>query len=186
LIGGRDHCADSQWRLDAPVVQSVNVYMPAAQFASMLAAIFGDGLAPAAYLDRHAMCRCLLVENRSKKFPTSATPQPTMAIEVDDNEVRIIDVLTNAGLAAAPVTEVTVVPAAHIYRGRPTYTMPLLVVQFPGRPAMSIGIPDLRFSWRGTVPSHAPAHYVVGGADWLALVERFDLNSSLNSGGWFG
>ena len=75
IIGGQDHRVESEWHLDAPVVQSANAYMPAAQFAALLAAVFGDRLAAAVDRGQHAVCRCLLVERHqvSDVAPQRAT-----------------------------------------------------------------------------------------------------------------
>ncbi len=55
-------------------------------------------------------------------------------------------------------------------------------IAVPGAAPFHVGIPDYRFSWSGDVKRIAAAPYVVGGADWLALVERLGLRPALKIG----
>jgi hypothetical protein len=60
--------------------------------------------------------------------------------------------------------------------------MPVMVVRIPGlqerlqanRP-LTISCRDTRFSWCTQVPSEPPPAFVVSGADWQTLVEKFGL-----------
>ena len=56
--------------------------------------------------------------------------------------------------------------------GRMRYTMPAIVLLVPGAKALTIGVPDFRFSWLGKVRDFGTPDYVVGAGDWLTLVER--------------
>ncbi|MEI8255473.1 MAG: hypothetical protein WCJ30_07335 [Deltaproteobacteria bacterium] len=58
----------------------------------------------------------------------------------------------------------------------------MLVVQIPGIPVLTPGIPDYRFSWLGEAREHSSADYVVGGADWFTLVERLGVRHLLKVG----
>jgi hypothetical protein len=232
-LGGRDHRPAAGARLDAPGVQSVDAYMPAAEFEALLALLPAPQAAP----DPHATVRCLLVPNRASArgslsvmlpwlltmaavgllsavfaaldvFDTPAgqttagvlcavlvvaglvvtavrgsrTPQPSVALDLGPHDARVVDLATGRTLAAAPLGHVTATPARHVYGGRMRYAMPVLVVTVPGAPPLTIGIPDLRYSWAGEPRDHGAASYVVGGADWLALVERLGARPFLNVG----
>jgi hypothetical protein len=111
-------------------------------------------------------------------------PQPALAIETDEREVRLLDPRSNERIATAPRLQVTATPANHTYGGRSTYMLPLLVVVIPGSKPISLGIHDFRFSWCGKVPHQSAPTYVVGGADWLSLVDSFGLRQFLKVGTW--
>ena len=112
---------------------------------------------------------------------SARTPQPTLAIELDLHDVRIIDLRSDRILAAAPLLQVTATPATHTYGGRISYTMPVLMLVLPGSQAIALGIHGYRFAWQGKVRSLGAPTYVVGDADWLTLVERFGLRQLTTS-----
>ena len=239
-LGGRDHRPSTALRLSAPAVQSVDAYMPAADFDAILAAL---GAGPArtfalADAEAPALIRCSLTPNRASGKGAFAmmlpwiltmvvvglvsgvsgalglldsgagqiamtiivvvlivigivvtavrsmrTPQPVLEIEMDAHDLRVIDRASRRVLAAAPVLRVTTERCRHTYTGRSSFTMVVLLVQVPGMPrAISIGIPDLRFSWAGPSHDYGAAAYVVGGPDWFTLVDRLGARPYLKIG----
>ena len=229
-LGGRDHRPSPALRLGAPAVESVDAYMPAADFDALLAAL-GSGPGPAfapAEAAAPAVIRCSLTPNRASgkgamamMLPWILTmvvigvvsgvsgalglfdsavgqlaittlavvlivvgivatmirsmrrPQPVLEIELDAHDLRVIDLASRRVVAAAPLSHVMCERCRHTYTGRSSFTMVVLLVQVPGMPhAITIGIPDLRFSWAGPSHDKGAAAYVVGGPDWFTLVDR--------------
>jgi hypothetical protein len=119
--------------------------------------------------------------------------KPSLAIDVGDDEIRLIDPNTNTFIASAPLSQVTATPAARIggvYERRYVPNgLPILVVCVPGAKRLTIGCIEpssrlllrngYRFSWRGTVPREKDPAYVVSGAGWVTLVDKFGLASEL-------
>jgi hypothetical protein len=125
-------------------------------------------------------------------------PQPSLAMDVGKDAIWVTDLNTNALMASAWLAQVTATPAENrtdVYRGG-TWTMPILVVGVPGLRPLAIGCGDspdpawprvsyslgkvveggvFRFSWQGAVRRENQPDYVVSGADWLTLVEKFGL-----------
>lgn len=237
-LGGRDHRPAPVLRLDAPGIDTVDAFMPAADFDALVACL----PAPWAVANRDPMrspagvqpVRCSLVPNRASGKAAVAmilpwmitiaacggvgallaalgvydspagqavgtgvvialavaglavtvvrsmrTPTPALVVEMDARELRVLDLKTGRLLAACPVAGAAASPARHVYRGRTSYTMPVLVLTVPGSKPLTVGIPDYRFSWRGKVNDLGSPAYVVGGADWLALVERLGVRQEL-------
>jgi hypothetical protein len=131
----------------------------------------------------------------------ASPPQPSLAIDVGKDAIWVIDPNTNALMASAWLAQMTATPAENI-----TYVMragnwptPVLVVCVPGLQPLTIGCPDspdpgwprvsysavgvksgvVRFSWRGEVYRENQPDYLVSGADWLTLVEKFGLAPQL-------
>ncbi len=213
VLGGQDHRIANATRLEAPPVDSVDAWMWAAEFDELLTMVgHPHGLDVSAPAPGEPT-RCLLMPNPTRLFSPSffgmfkntATalslnanpPQPSLAIDVGDDAISVIDSKSNARVASAPLAQVTATPAQSS-RSNPymaTMTMPVLVVCVPDSQPLTIGCPDsagplratwrgktkltYRFSWRGEVPSeHEPA-YVVSDADWLTLAEKLGLAANL-------
>ena len=139
---------------------------------------------------------------KKREFLQSAN-QPRLAIDVGADAIRVIDPNSNALIASTSPAQVTATPV--IYRPSSMHLFPSLGhlmsdaattywsttlgmhVSVPGLPPLTIGCQDSdsgldhRFSWAGNVPTEdARAEYVVTGADWLTLVEKFGLAPHLN------
>jgi hypothetical protein len=132
--------------------------------------------------------------------------QPCLAIDVDGDAIRVIDPNSNAQYGSAWLAQVTATPVTY----RPSYrhwfpsvetlvsdaavhylsTTVGMVMSGPGLQTLTIGCRDSvgglerRFSWGGNVPvQNERAAYVVSGADWLTLVEKFGLAPHLEQQG---
>jgi sugar lactone lactonase YvrE len=209
VLGGRDHRVATETPLDAPPVDSVDATMSASEFDELLTMVGGPrGLeVPAPTPGQPTRCR--LTPNPARMFSSSffgmfkntATalkmnnnpPQPSLAIDVGDDAISVIDLKSDARIAAAPLARVTATPAANT-RSVPrvgVLTTAVLVVRVPDSEPLTIGCPDFagpptatwsggtkltyRFAWRGEVPSEDEPEFVVSDADWLTLVEKFGL-----------
>lgn len=121
--------------------------------------------------------RCLLLPNAVGL----QSPKPTMALDVSQDGIRLVDPSSNVPVASASRAQITATPALHrsgnYDAGLP---MPVLVVRAPGWQPLAIGSPGAR-SWRGEVPQEAAAGYVVSDADWPVLVDHFGLGPQLTS-----
>jgi hypothetical protein len=208
VIGGRDHRTTAGTRLEAPPVEYPDAYMSASDFDELLTVV---GRRSGLGVRRPALgepTRCLLVPSPAWFFSDTisgslaalsrpfqlalskraVSAQPTLAIDVNDNAVWVIDPNTNTVIASAPLAQVTATPAKHTYYKKSGFTAPVMVVHVPGlqerlgasRP-LTITCRDARFtgtggsiSWCIEVHEEQPA-FVVSGADWLALVEKFGL-----------
>ena len=109
-------------------------------------------------------------------------PTPALVVQLEAEGLRVLDAKTGASVTAARYVHVQGLPAQHTYSGRTSYTMPMLVLLVPGAKVITLGIPDFRYSWLGDVRKEGAAEYVVGGADWLTLVERFGVRPRLKVG----
>ncbi|OBK53541.1 hypothetical protein [Mycobacterium kubicae] len=213
VIGGQDHRVATGTPLDAPPVDSVDATMWAPEFDDLLTAIGRrsalDARGPAA----GEPTRCLLVPNVARTFSSSVfgsfkntatalrlntnPPQPTVAIDVGDDAISVVDLASNARIASASPPHVIASPAASTrsapYAG--AMTMALLIVRVANSHPLTIGCPDFagppqagwsgkakltyRFAWRGQVPSADQPAFIVSDADWLTLVEKFGLVAQL-------
>jgi DNA-binding beta-propeller fold protein YncE len=126
----------------------------------------------------------------------SNPPRPSLAIDVADDAISLIDLNSKARIEASPA-QVTATPAASTRSGAyvARLTTAVLVVRVATSQALTIGCPDLagppqaswsgrtkltcRFAWRGEVPAADEPEFVVSGADWLMLVEKLGLASQL-------
>jgi DivIVA domain-containing protein len=112
--------------------------------------------------------RCLLYRLGSRDQQT-----PVLAIDVDKDAIRVIDLKSNALIGSASLGEVTAEPAHH-------GGGPVLVLGIPGlqpltiRPHLEEGFSRRTQSGRlvGKVKSKKPDYFVTD-ADWLSLVEKF-------------
>ncbi|OBG38851.1 hypothetical protein [Mycobacterium sp. E3198] len=209
VLGGQDRRIAPETPLEAPPVDAVDASLGASEFDELLAFVGRSrGLDVAAPAPGQPT-RCLLVPNAARMYSSSffgmfkntATalrlnsdpPQPSLAIDVSDDAISVIDVKSHARIASAPPDQVTATPAASTrsmpYVGK--VTAPVLLVRVADSQPLTIGCPDLsgppqaswsgrtkltyRFSWRGDVrPEEEPA-FVVSDVDWLTLVEKFGL-----------
>ena len=206
VIGGRDHRLAADARVDEPPVQYPNAWMPASDFDQLLTAVgrrSGLGVRQPAPGDP---TRCLLIpcpnwffsDTLSGSLAAFSTPfklgfsrraqsaPPSLALDVDDNAVWVIDPATNTVIVSARLAQVSATPAIHTYAKKSGLTMPVMVVRIPGlqerlqanRP-LTISCRDGRFSWGTQVPSEPAPAFVVSGADWRTLVEKFGLAAYL-------
>lgn len=194
LLGGRDRRIAPTTRLDAPAVPAVDAWLWGSEFDELLAiggrrgGLDVRGPAPG------EPTRCLLFPRSAQHLVSSSELrehrrlgrshwQPSLAIDVDNDAIRVIDLNSNALSASASLARVTATPVTYSYiegggSDNPYHvTMPGLVMGVPGLQPLNIGYKDRhRFSWRGNVPVEKhDAAYAVSGADWLTLVEAFGL-----------
>ena len=149
--------------------------------------------------------RCVLTElfNRGRLWRNAlrldfSGGRRALAIDVSNDAIWVIDLTTNALITSARLAPVTATPKEHRHYSSGVGSidvwgdrMPVLVVDVPGLPSLSIGplppgMPPNRArrgyfytgvpSWRSSVPTTTkyPTH-VVTTADWLTLVEKFGL-----------
>lgn len=201
VIGGKDHRVATGTRLDAPAIEHVDATMSVPEFDELLAVVGhrGGGLdvrrpAPG------QPTRCLLNpcpawffgdtvrgELASIAMPfrrPRLDPPPSLAIDVDDDAVSVIDPNTNTLIASARLPQVTATPAEHHMHkaGR----LLVLVVDVPGlqeriganRP-LTITCREGSFSWTCRVPEEDEPSFVVSAADWVTLVEKLGLGPYL-------
>ncbi|WP_142393473.1 hypothetical protein [Mycobacterium sp. 4858] len=205
VLGARDRRIAPATRLDAPPVQTVDAWLSDSEFDELLA-IGGRrsgmdvrGPAPG------EPTRCLLFPNpylaeqispyaiRKQLRLQRSLSQPSLVLDVDNDAIRVIDPNGNTLKASASGAQVIATPAIFqpdsVTSGDgSTYNYPAItgmVVGVPGVQPLPIGCLALvgsgfRFSWRDNVPSpnERPA-YVVSGADWLTLTEKFALTRHL-------
>jgi hypothetical protein len=121
--------------------------------------------------------------------------QPSLFLDVDNNEIQVIDALDNVLRTSAAISQVTATAVSYqldtVTSGDgSTYTYPAtpgLLVSVPGMEPLAIGCIDSdgigltrRFWWRGDVPvENARSAYRASGADLLALADKFGLDSYL-------
>lgn len=213
VLGGRDHRIANGTRREAPPVDGVDAWMWASEFDELLTRVGPRGLD----IDEPASVepiRCQLVPNPARLFSSSffgmfkntATalslkanpPQPSVAIELGEDAISVIDLKCNASIASAPLAQVTATPAEST-RWMPkvgTQIKPVLVVSVPDSQPLTIGCSDVagpsqttwsgkttfahRFSWRNQAARENEPAYVVSDADWLALVEKFGLAADMD------
>jgi hypothetical protein len=125
--------------------------------------------------------------------------KPSLAVDVGKDAIWLMDASTNALVASAWLSEVTATAATRLgnyfERQYAPRGVPILIVCIPSAQRLTIGCVEpakgfslfknaYRFSWRGTVAQEkaAPAYYATG-ADWLTLVEKFDLAPYLEDRG---
>jgi NHL repeat len=213
VLGGRDHRVATETPLEAPPVDSVDASMSASEFDEFLTMVGGPRRPDVQPATPGQPTRCLLTPNPARMFSSSffgmfkntATalrmnanpPKSSVAIDVGEDAISVIDLTSDARIASAPLAQVTATPAASA-RSVPrmgVLTMAVLVVRVPDSEPLTIGCPDwagppdatwsggtklaYRFAWRGQVPAADEPAFVVSDADWLTLVEKFGLASHL-------
>lgn len=217
VLGGQDRRIAPETPLEAPPLDAVDASLPASEFDELLAIVGRTRGLDIAAPTPGQPTRCLLVPNPARMYSSSffgmfkntATalrlnanpPQPSLAIDVADDAISVIDVQSNARIAAAPPEQVTATPAASTrsmpYAG--TVTAPVLVVRVADSQPLTIGCPDFagppqaswsgrtkltyRFCWRGEVPQEDEPAFVVSDVDWLTLVDKFGLAPRLEDRG---
>ncbi|OBI42333.1 hypothetical protein [Mycobacterium sp. E796] len=183
VLGGRDHRLSTATPLRAPLANTVDGWLPAADFDEVLnmvarrSGLDVRGPAPGEPL------RCLLYPSEpmgprviGRKPPA---PRPPLLLEVGKDAVRVFDPNTNALIASASQAQVTATPAN--YRqvdDTSTRNVPLLVVSIPDLQTLTI---RCRGRWRGQVPKQKTGpDFRVTDADSRALVEEFGLTANLD------
>ncbi|WP_155948618.1 hypothetical protein [Mycobacterium sp. URHB0044] len=141
---------------------------------------------------------------RKRKEFLQSLDRPRLAIEVSPDAIRVVDPNRGALMASVSPAQVTATPV--IYRPSSGHWIPTLEqlvsdlttrywsttpgmhIAIPGMPPLTIGCRDTVtgldrwFSWPDEVPTeNAIAEYVVSGADWLTLTEKFVLRASANA-----
>jgi hypothetical protein len=194
VLGARDHRSANGTRLEAPPVDKVDAWLPAADFDELLTTVghrsksavrqpvAGEPTPP------EEATRCLLLNNPSGRMMLRGEgSRPVLALDVGKDAIRVIDPNTSALMSSAQLAQVTATPAK--YDGpssessspKPTA---VLVVDVPGLQPLTIGSTTFaeqsfsrgrRFSWRGKVRKAKRPAYLVIDADWLTLVEAFGL-----------
>jgi hypothetical protein len=151
---------------------------------------------------QHTRCSLVSFETLARASYSEAVAgnfEPSLAIDFDQDAVKVTNSKTNALVGSAPLAHVTATAANREYRyGLGRVMMPILVVSVPDSPPLTVGCIEVmqrfgptlrsmlaknaayRFSWLDTVPvtKKDPA-YFVSGADWLTLVEKFGLAPQL-------
>jgi hypothetical protein len=222
VLGGRDHRIGNGTRLDEPPIVGVDAWLTAKEFDELLGM-----MGPRSGLDVRPVTpggpvRCLLFPNPmqvqqmgafatgKKRRLLEAASHASLAIDVDEQGIRVIDPGTNGQIASAGNGQWTATPATYQYRrgwwGIPSAgqlleqvgaqylsVTPEMVINLAGMPPLTIACRDSagvsftqgRFSWRGHVPQRVndPAEYSVSAADWLILVEKFGLATYLETHG---
>jgi hypothetical protein len=202
VLGGRDHRLGAGVRLQAPPTERLDAWMWADDFDRLLV-MFGRrsrldvrGPAPGEPI------RCLLFTNPwlLTRRQRARDTQPVLALDVGSDQIRVIDPNANATVASAFLAQVTATPADNVVRmsgsWKVNYVEPVLVVRVPGMAPLTIGCRDeadpmgtwvwgtrqfpRRFSWSDSVPSERATDFVVSGADWRTLVEKFGLASHMD------
>ncbi len=202
VLGGRDHRVGAGVRLEAPPADRLDAWMWADDFDRLLAMIGRrsglDVRAPAP----GEPIRCLLFTNPwlLTRRQRARDTQPVLALDVGSDQIRVIDPKANATVASAFLAQVTATPADNVVRmsgsWKVNYVEPVLVVRVPGMAPLTIGCRDetdpvgtwvwgsrqfpRRFSWSDSVPSERESDFVVSGADWRTLVEKFGLAPQLD------
>ena len=213
VLGGRDHRVATDTPLDAAPVDTVDATMSAPEFDELLTIVGRPRGRDAHEPIPGQPTRCLLVPNPARMYSSSffgmfkntATalkmnanpPQASIAIDVGEETISVIDLKSNARIASASPARVTATPA-NSTRSAPytgALTTAVLVVRVANSQPLTIGCPDFagppqaswsgrtklayRFAWRGEVPPEQEPAYVVSAADWLTLVEKFGLAQQL-------
>lgn len=215
VVGGRDHRPAAGARLDESPQSYVDAWLWAADFDQLLAAIRNRGALAVPQPTAGERTRALLFPNieaiqqmsgfalGAQQRVARSTQQPCLAIELDQDQIRVIDVNSDAPVAAASLAQVTATPETYRcsrLKFGPSYKQPppspVLVLGLAGMQPLTIGCheyrgftglaPDFRFrfSWSGHTPDRVnePAQYSVSAGDWLLLVERFGLAQRLEDG----
>jgi hypothetical protein len=183
VLGGLDNRITSGMRLEAAAVRRVDAWLSAPDFDALLAAAgHQSGLNTGGSALREPV-RCLLFENstpqRTWASLSGGRQKPKVAIDVDGDVMRLIDAKTNALIAWSALSQVTASAGRHTYRSPHTsFTWPMMDVRVPGLRRLLIAFPDgRRFAWQGKVPRLPTTDFLVFGADWFTLVEKFGLSS---------
>jgi hypothetical protein len=215
ILGGRDHRVGAATRLEAPDVgygQSVDIdaWLPAAEFEEILTMAGRRSRLDVRPPAPGEPTRCLLYPNpllmqevgpfafRKRREVYRSLSHPSLAIDVREDTIRVIDPTNNAVIASVSLAQVTATPTMYRPSSRhwfPTVghimsdalsnylsLQPCVVVSVPGMQPLTIGGRDTvsgvnhRFWWRGDVPlQRERPDYAVSGADWLTLVDKFGL-----------
>jgi hypothetical protein len=203
IVGGRDYRVATNPQLEAAPVDRVDAWMWASDFYELL-----TGIGSRSGLDVRGSApgeptRCWLVSystllHASYSDTLAFNFRPSLAIDVGNDAIWVMDLTTNALVASAWLAQVTATPAKHRYRSRGARTLqsltaPILVVGVPGVQPLSIGCLDrgvngpqysyrpqgqFRFAWHDAVLEGEPAYWA-SGADWLTLVAKFGLAPNL-------
>jgi hypothetical protein len=199
VLGGRDHRLAMGARLEAPPVERVDGWMWAADFDRLLATIGSRSRLDVRGPAPGEPIRCLLLTNPMllTRRQRNSNRQPVLALDVGNDQIRVIDPNGNVPVASAWLTQTTATPADCVSGSSKVRTVkPVLVIRIPGISPLTITCHDEydplgqfkfgsrqihpRFSWPGDVPSEREPDFVVSGADWLTLVEKFGLAGYVN------
>jgi hypothetical protein len=222
VLGGRDHRIGAGTRLDEPPIVGVDAWLTAQEFDELLGMMGRSSGLDVRPVAPGAPTRCLLFPNAmqaqqmgafatgKKRQLLNAASHARLAIDVEAQGIRVIDLGTNRQITSAWNGQWTATPATYQYRG-PWYRWlsaeglltftaashlsetPEMVINLAGVPPLTIACRDVagvsyfqgRFAWRGNVPQRVndPAEYSVRAADWQILVEKFGLAPYLETRG---
>jgi hypothetical protein len=202
VLGGRDHRMGAEARLEAPPAERLDAWMWAADFDRLLVMIGSRsrldvrGPAPGEPIRCWLFTNPWLLTRRQRRRETL----PVLALDVGSDQIRVFDPNGNVPVASALLTQVTATSADCVVRmsgsWKVNFIEPALIISFPGMKPLTIGCHDetdpwgtwvwgtrqfpRRFAWSDNVPSERETDFVVSGADWLTLVEKFGLSGHLD------
>jgi hypothetical protein len=199
VVGGRDHRLGAQTPAAEPPVSYVDTWLWASEFDELVTAVSRRSGMDAHRLAPGEAARCLLFANveaanhgawrlvRNFRLVNTAW-KPRLAVDVGDDEIRVIDPNGTVPVATARLAQVHATRARHNCWRKGCYESSVLVLRVPGLQPLTIRCRDgakfgqsynyPRFSWRGEVQERVqtPAEYSVSSMDWLTLVEKFGLS----------
>jgi hypothetical protein len=193
VLGGRDHRLAMGARLEAPPTERVDAWMWAADFDRLLAMIGSRSRLDVRGPAPGEPIRCLLLTNPMllTRRQRNSNRQPVLAVDVGNDQIRVIDPNGNVPVASAWLTQATATPADCVVRMSKVQTVkPVLVIRIPGLSPLTITCHDEydpfglfkfgsrqihpRFTWHNNnESSDREPDFVVSGADWLTLVKTF-------------
>jgi hypothetical protein len=197
IVGGRDYRVATNPQLEAAPVDRVDVWMWASHFYELLTGISSRSGSDVRGAAPGEPTRCWLVSGSTLLHASYSDTlaynfKPSLAIDVGNDAIWVIDPYTNSLVASAWLAQLTATPSKHEYplsRSLLRPTAPILVVGVPGVQPLSIGCLDrgangpqssyrpqgqFRFSWRDAVREGPEPAYWASGADWLTLVAKLE------------
>jgi hypothetical protein len=195
ILGGEERRIGPATPLDAPPTPLVDARLPASDFDELLRL---GGRSAARGPAPGEPTRCVLfgnsasIENmgpfafRKKQRLTGSLDKEQLLVDVDNDSIRVIAPDSHAVNASATFSGSTATPFSY---ERPrddsghTSTAPAMSLRIPGLQPLTLTCHHLsgaRFSWPANVHiTSDPPTYTVSAADWLTLVEKFGLATSL-------
>jgi hypothetical protein len=197
VLGGHGRSIAPSTPLDAESIQLVDARLPASDFDELLRL---GGRAAARGPAPGEPTRCVLFGNsasmagmgplafRKKQRLVETLDQSQLFIDVDNSSIRVVAPDSHAVNGSATISQSAATPA--IYERPPDEsghisTAPAMSLRIPGLPPLTLTSHHLRegpgrFSWSGNVhTTYDPPTYTVSAADFLTLVEKFDLPANI-------
>jgi hypothetical protein len=198
VLGGRDHRLGAETPVGEPPVSYVDAWLWASEFDELLTTVSRRSGMDVHRPTSGEPTRCLLFPNVEltnhrawrlveKVRLVNSAWKPRLAIDVGEDEIRVIHPNSTAPVATARLAQVSATPAKHNCWRKGCYESSVLVLRVPGLQPLTIRCLDPakfgqsynypRFSWRGKVQEQVktPAEYSVSSMDWLTVVEKFGL-----------